>query len=68
MAVAHAYQSKEEVKISRRPNLSAANPNMSVPTNSPAKVAATKLASPLKPKKETDARENSPLRTSPGPM
>ena len=62
------YHSSEYVKIVRRPNLSAANPNTSVPMKSPANVADTKLANPVKPKNETEAPEKSPLRTKPGPI
>ena len=38
---ATVYHNKEYVKIALRPNLSAANPNASVPMKSPANVAAT---------------------------
>ena len=62
------YHNNEYVKIVRRPNLSAINPNANVPMKSPAKVADTKLASPVSPKNETEAPENSPLRIRPGPI
>jgi hypothetical protein len=39
------------VKIDRRPNRSARKPRKKVPTNRPAKVAATKAPMPEKPKK-----------------
>jgi hypothetical protein len=38
------YQSIENIKIVRRPNLSAKAPNTALPIKSPAKVAAAKLA------------------------
>ena len=41
-----AYQSSDTVKMVRRPNRSATNPNSMVPTNSPANRAATKAAMP----------------------
>src|SRR4029077_16117518 len=66
--VAAEYHSNEQVKIRRRPERSAVYPNTSVPMKSPAKVAATKLASPLNPKNDAEVLEKSPLRTSPGPM
>ena len=65
--VAAVYRSNDEVKIKRRPKRSAANPKISVPTSSPAKVAATKLARPLNPKNAADVLVKSPLRTGPGP-
>ena len=65
--VAAVYHSNDEVKIKRRPKRSAAKPKSSVPTRSPAKVAATKLARPWKPKNAAEVLVKSPLRTSPGP-
>ena len=51
------YHSSEYVKIVRRPSLSAANPNASVPMKRPANVAATKLDANL----ETDTGGADPL-------
>jgi len=42
--LAAVYQSSEYVKIVRRPNGSATEPNTIVPTKSPAKVAAANEA------------------------
>jgi len=66
--LAAEYHSSEQVKITRRPERSAVKLKSDVPMNNPANVAATKLASPVNPKKDAEVLENIPLRTSPGPM
>ena len=64
--LATVYQSSEKVKIVLRPNRSATKPNNAVPTNNPAKSAATKLATPLVPNSPGVVGVNIPLRTRPG--
>jgi hypothetical protein len=56
------------VKIDRRPNRSARKPRKNVPTNSPAKVAATNAPIPEKPKKACVVVVSNPLRLRPGAM
>jgi hypothetical protein len=54
------------VKIARRPNRSARKPRKNVPTNKPAKVAATKAPMPEKPKKACVVVVSNPERLRPG--
>jgi hypothetical protein len=54
------------VKIERRPNRSARKPRKNVPTNNPAKVAATNAPIPEKPKNACVVVLNSSLRLRPG--
>ena len=63
------YRSSEHVEISRRPDRSAVYPNFDVPMEQSGKSPCVQaFASPLNPKNDADVLENSPLRTSPGPM
>jgi hypothetical protein len=49
MAVAAAYHRSAKVKMVRRPYLSATQPHRRVPTNSPANIAAAKVAWSVRP-------------------
>ncbi len=66
MALAALYQSRETVNTVRRPKRSAAKPKISVPTNSPANSAATKLAIPVVPNRPGVVADRIPLFTRPG--
>src|SRR5258706_12008724 len=60
------YQSIENVKTVRRPNLSAKAPSTAEPTKSPAKVAAAKLAWSVSPQSPRESSWKIPLRIRPG--
>ena len=64
--VAALYHSSETVKIARRPNRSARNPQIAVPMNRPTNNAATKLATPVVPKKPRVVAVKIPAFTRPG--
>jgi hypothetical protein len=65
---AATYHSKDHVKIARRPKRSARKPHAMVPTNSPLKSAAMKLATPDVPNRPVVVGVRMPLLTRPGAM